>query len=64
MAYNEAQVKSPELAEPYYNAANALYRQGNYEEALKQLQKALQLWPERRAGGERPLQRRQRSLQR
>ena len=42
-AYNEAQVKSPELAEPYYNAANALYRQGNYEEALKQLQKALQL---------------------
>ncbi|MCB0251017.1 MAG: tetratricopeptide repeat protein, partial [Anaerolineae bacterium] len=42
-AYQEAQVKSPELAEPYYNAANALYRQGNYEEALKQLQKALQV---------------------
>lgn len=42
-AYQEAQVKSPELAEPYYNAANALYRQGNYEEAIKQLQKALQV---------------------
>ena len=42
-AYQEAQVKSPELAEPYYNAANTLYRQGNYEEALKQLQKALQV---------------------
>lgn len=41
-AYQQAQVKSPELAEPYYNAANVLYRQGNYEEALKQLQKALQ----------------------
>ena len=25
-AYQEAQVKSPELAEPYYNAANALYQ--------------------------------------
>ncbi len=42
-AYQEAQVKSPELAEPYYNAANALYRQGDYAEALKQLQKALQV---------------------
>ena len=42
-AYNQAQVKSPELAEPYYNAANTLYRQGNYEEALKQLDKALQV---------------------
>ena len=42
-AYNQAQVKSPELAEPYYNAANTLYRQGNYDEALKQLDKALQV---------------------
>jgi tetratricopeptide (TPR) repeat protein len=40
-AYEAAQIKSPELAEPYYNAANALYRQGNYEQALAEMQEAL-----------------------
>jgi len=41
VAYQAAQIESPELAEPYYNAANALYRQGNYAEAVKQLGHAL-----------------------
>jgi tetratricopeptide (TPR) repeat protein len=41
-AYQNAQIESPELAEPYYNAANAYYRQGQYEQALEQLQHALQ----------------------
>jgi tetratricopeptide (TPR) repeat protein len=41
-AYQDAQIESPELAEPYYNAANAYYRQGQYEQALEQLQHALQ----------------------
>lgn len=40
-AYQTAQIKEPELAEPYYNAANALYRQGVYDAALEQLQIAL-----------------------
>ena len=40
--YQSAQMESPELAEPYYNAANALYKQGLYEEALQQMQMALQ----------------------
>ena len=40
--YQSAQVESPELAEPYYNAANALYREGAYTEALEQMQLALQ----------------------
>jgi len=40
--YQSAQVESPELAEPYYNAANALYREGAYNEALEQMQLALQ----------------------
>ena len=40
--YQSAQVESPELAEPYYNAANALYREGAYIEALEQMQLALQ----------------------
>jgi tetratricopeptide (TPR) repeat protein len=39
--YQAAQNKEPELAEPYYNAANALYRQDKYEEALAQLEQAL-----------------------
>lgn len=41
-AYQTAQIESPELAEPYYNAANALYREGAYPEALVQIQQALQ----------------------
>jgi Ca-activated chloride channel family protein len=40
-AYESARIESPELAEPYYNAANALYRQEKYSEALEELQKAL-----------------------
>jgi Ca-activated chloride channel family protein len=42
-AYTEAQVNSPELAEPTYNLANVLYREGKYEEALKSLQQAAQI---------------------
>ena len=41
VAYQTAQIEDPELAEPYYNAANALYRQGAYADALKQMQMAL-----------------------
>lgn len=41
-AYQSAQIESPELAEPYYNAASALYREGAYEEALAQLEQAMQ----------------------
>lgn len=40
-AYQSAQLESPEMAEPYYNAANALYREGAFPEALGQLQQAL-----------------------
>ena len=40
--YQSAQLDSPELAEPYYNAASALYREGAYPEALAQIQQALQ----------------------
>ena len=40
--YQSAQFESPELAEPYYNAANALYREGAYPEALEQMLMALQ----------------------
>lgn len=40
-AYQFAQIESPELAEPYYNAANSLYRQGMYVEALEQISQAL-----------------------
>ncbi|MFC2054086.1 hypothetical protein ACFLV7_07280 [Chloroflexota bacterium] len=40
-AYQFAQIESPELAEPYYNAANSLYKQGMYAEALEQISQAL-----------------------
>jgi len=40
--YQSAQVESPELAEPYFNAANSFYRQGDYPAALEQMQIALQ----------------------
>jgi len=40
--YQSAQVESPELAEPYFNAANSFYRQGDYPAALEQMQMALQ----------------------
>jgi tetratricopeptide (TPR) repeat protein len=39
--YQQANFEDPELAEPYYNAANALYRQGAYGEALTLMQEAL-----------------------
>ena len=45
-AYQFAQIESPELAEPYYNAANSLYRQGMYAEALEQLNQALRFTKE------------------
>ena len=40
--YQSAQIESPELAEPYFNAANTFYRQGDYPAALEQMQMALQ----------------------
>ena len=40
--YQSAQVESPELAEPYFNAANSFYRQGDFPAALEQMQMALQ----------------------
>ena len=36
-SYRKAQEKAPELAEPYYNGSNALYRQGAYPEAGEQM---------------------------
>lgn len=42
-AYQEAQIESPQLPEPYYNAANVFYRQGDYLQALEQLSTALKL---------------------
>ena len=41
--YQSAQNENPELAEPHYNAANALYRSGDYAGALEELEKALAL---------------------
>ncbi|MFO7680647.1 MAG: tetratricopeptide repeat protein [Chloroflexota bacterium] len=40
-AYQLAQNRRPELAEPFYNAANALYRQGSFGDAIAQIQQAL-----------------------
>lgn len=40
-AYRNAQVESPDLAEPYYNAANTYYRQEDYQQAQLQNQQAL-----------------------
>ena len=42
-AYQEAQIESPQLPQPYYNAANVFYRQGDYLQALEQLSTALKL---------------------
>ncbi len=41
VSYREAQGKAPELAEPYYNGSNALYRQEAYPEAGEQIKQAL-----------------------
>ena len=40
-AYELAQNRQPELAEPFYNAANALYREGSFGDAIVQIQQAL-----------------------
>ncbi len=39
-AYKTAQVEGPDRAEPYYNAANAYYRQSDYQQARLQAQAA------------------------
>ncbi|MBN2004688.1 MAG: tetratricopeptide repeat protein [Anaerolineae bacterium] len=40
-AYRQAQVAEPDLAEPYYNAANAYNRQGQVDGALAQTEQTL-----------------------
>jgi Ca-activated chloride channel family protein len=40
--YQLVQNRFPELGEPFYNAANALYRQESYADAIAQLDQALQ----------------------
>lgn len=40
-AYRQAQVAAPDMAEPYYNAANAYNRQGQVDGALAQTEQAL-----------------------
>ncbi len=42
-AYKEAEAQSPDLAEPHYNAANALYREGAFADASSELSNALDL---------------------
>jgi len=42
-SYQSAQIENPELVEPHYNAANTLYRAGDYAGALEELQMALAL---------------------
>jgi tetratricopeptide (TPR) repeat protein len=39
--YRQAQVEEPDMAEPYYNAANAYNRQGTVDGALAQTEQAL-----------------------
>jgi Ca-activated chloride channel family protein len=41
LAYSGAQENAPEMAEPYYNAANAHYRLQDYEQAQQQIEQAL-----------------------
>ncbi len=40
-AYRSAQVTAPDVAEPYYNAANTYYRQKDYQQAELQAEQAL-----------------------
>ena len=40
-AYQEAQESAPHLGEPHYNAGNALYRVGEFEEAIQGYDEAL-----------------------
>jgi len=42
-SYQSAQLENPELVEPHYNAANTLYRAGDYAGALEEIQMALAL---------------------
>ena len=39
--YQDAEGRAPESAEPYYNSANALYRTGEYEQALQSYDESL-----------------------
>ncbi len=41
-AYKQAQLQAPDVAEPYYNAANTYYRQQNFQQAELQARQALQ----------------------
>ncbi len=41
LAYSGAQEDAPEMAEPYYNAANTHYRLEDYEQAQQQIEQAL-----------------------
>ena len=42
VAYQQAVEESPELAEPYYNAANSFYRLEDYEQAQQGIEQVLQ----------------------
>ncbi len=42
-AYKDAEAQSPDLAEPHYNAANALYKEGAFADAFSELTSALDL---------------------
>jgi tetratricopeptide (TPR) repeat protein len=42
-SYQSAAQESPELAEPYYNLANTLYRKGGFDQAIQQIQQAISL---------------------
>ena len=42
-AYKDAEAQSPDLAEPHYNAANALYKEGAFADASSELSSALDL---------------------
>jgi Ca-activated chloride channel family protein len=43
LAYASAAEEDPELAEPYYNLANTLYRKGGFDQAIQFVQQALSL---------------------
>jgi Ca-activated chloride channel family protein len=42
-SYKEAEAQSPDLAEPHYNAANALYKEGAFADASTEFSSALDL---------------------
>jgi tetratricopeptide (TPR) repeat protein len=43
IAYQSASDEDPQLAEPYYNLANVLYRKGGFDQAIEQIEQALSL---------------------